>query len=155
MKLLRICIIAGLARTIVGVGNYYITATNWMIGKDQTVLSVVNEAIGTCITTGTYGTICAIPIPVDITMLPLTPSTTAMTTPTTTSTDNPACVIACATQTCPGFWTSTNCFCDRMGDIGYCMVGDCGIQYQTATVLAGKLCGTHSHFIHIHTNQLR
>jgi len=64
----------------------------------------------------------------------------------TVSSQDAACVIACATQTCPGIATEMGCFCSQLSDIGFCMVGDCGIQYQTATVLAQKLCGIRNCF---------
>ena len=152
MKLLYASIIACVARTIIGAGNYYITATNWMIGRDQTALQIVNEAAGTCFATDPSSTVCAQTKPVDVKILPLTPSTTSTsTTRMTTSTDNPACVVACATQKCPGFRTSTNCFCGEVKDIGFCMVGDCA-SISNSNCPCGKALGTHSHSIHVHTN---
>ena len=121
-------------------GREYVTETDWMIGKDANGLYVLVNDVGTCITTGTYSNGCA--LPADVLTIPLIPLTTSTPIPTVSgpSGPNPSCVLACATQTCPGYATSTDCFCSRVGDIGYCMAGDCGIPYQTATVLAEQLC---------------
>ena len=149
MKLLYLFITACMARTIAR--REYITAIYWTIGRDQTGLQVGNNKGGTCITTGTYSNNCV--LPADVITLPLTSptTTTPSITKTTTSMADARCVVACATQTCPGIRTGTHCFCNRIGDIGYCMAGDCGIPYPTATVLAEKLCGTNSHPIDVYT----
>jgi hypothetical protein len=141
-KFLTVYIIISMINTIFG--TEFVTKDEWWIHKDQNGLYVQFADTGTCIVTGTYSKNCALPALVQ--EVPLTPTTTS--TPTTALTGSygvgPNCVLQCATQTCPGYATSTDCFCSRVGDIGYCIDGNCGIQYPTATILAEKLCGNFS-----------
>jgi hypothetical protein len=118
-------------------GSYYPTTTLWQIFQSSGQLQVISTESGTCITTGTYGT----------PNCPKSEAKIATVSPTsTTSLPDASCVVACATQTCPGIATDTACFCSRSIDIGFCMVGDCRIPYQTATVLAQRLCGMRNTF---------
>ena len=132
---------------LVQAGSYYPTTTFWEIFISSGALYVSNWNTGTCVTTGTYNTSPCAKSDAHIHAITLTP-TPSPTTPLarTVSLPDAGCVAACATQTCPGIATDTGCFCSRSSDIGFCMVGDCGIQYQTATVLAQKLCGIRNEF---------
>ena len=121
-------------------GDWFPTTTLWVISRAPDGIQVQQAIEGTCITTGTYSTGCA--APADATFIPFTPTASLTATPTTPySGSQVGCVGYCATETCADYAIATNCFCTRAGDIGYCLVKSCTIEYTDATSIAIKLCG--------------
>ena len=131
---------------LVQAGSYYPTTTFWEIFQSSGAVYVTSWNTGTCVRTGTYNTSPCAKSDAHIHAITLTPPSTTTAFARTVSLPDAACVVACAMQTCPGIATETGCYCSRLSDIGFCMVGDCSIQYQTATLLAQKLCGIRNGF---------